>query len=271
LAILPGMHALALAGCYVISLRPVGQHAPLRRAAAACGARVLALSPWKLACRDDAATRRSLDGALGCACVIATSPAAVRAAATLRPLQRQRDQQWLAIGNGTVRALARAGIAGAIVPARVDSEGVLESPALRDIDGQGIGLVTAPGGRDLLEPRLRARGADVVRADVYARVPVRLSPHAIATLAGLDAPRWLALSSGGALERVLAPLPSAARERLLGARVVASSARLAGLARSLAFAAVTQARGPGPQDLLAAIIADASASMPGIAVAGPPP
>ena len=258
-----------LDGCYVISLRPVGQHAPLRRAAAARGARVLALSPWKLARRDDAATRQALDDALGCARIIATSPAAVRAAAALRPLQRQRDQQWLAIGNGTARALARAGIDGAIVPARVDSEGVLESLELRDSDGQRIGLVTAPGGRDLIAPHLRARGVDVVRADVYARVPIRLWPRAIATLAGLDAPRWLALSSGGALELVLAQLPPAARERLLGARVVASSPRLAGLARSLAFAAVTQACGPGPQDLLAAIVADASASMPGIAVAGP--
>src|SRR3546814_9894190 len=39
----------ALAGCYVISLRPVGGHAAIRRAAATLGARVLALSPWKLA------------------------------------------------------------------------------------------------------------------------------------------------------------------------------------------------------------------------------
>ena len=260
----------ALDGCYVISLRPAGQHATLRRAAAARGARVLALSPWTLAGRDDAETRRALDAALGGACVIATSPAAVNAAASLRPLQRQRDQQWFAIGDGTARALVCAGIDGAIVPARVDSEGVLEALELRDIGGQRIGLLTAPGGRDLIEPRLRARGVDVVRADVYARVPIRLSSRAIATLAGLDAPRWLALSSGGALEHVLAQLPSSARERLLAARVAASSARLAGLARSLGFAAVTQARGPGPHDLLAAIVADASASMRGIAIAGPP-
>jgi uroporphyrinogen-III synthase len=216
----------ALDGCYVISLRPAGQHATLRRAAAARGARVLALSPWKPAGRGDAQTRRALNAARG--------------------------------------------IDGAIVPARVDSEGVLEALELRDVGAQRIGLLTAPGGRDLIEPRLRARGVDVARADVYARVPIPLSSRAVATLAGLDAPRWLALSSGGALEHVLAQLPTSARERLLAARVAASSARLAGLARSLGFAAVTQARGPGPQDLLAAIVADASASMRGIAIAGPP-
>jgi uroporphyrinogen-III synthase len=56
-----------LAGCYVISLRPAGQHEPLRRAAARHGARVLALSPWRLAPRDDAATRAALETALACA------------------------------------------------------------------------------------------------------------------------------------------------------------------------------------------------------------
>src|SRR3546814_19390365 len=45
----------ALAGCYVISLRPVGGHAAIRRAAATLGATVLALSPWQLALRDDRA------------------------------------------------------------------------------------------------------------------------------------------------------------------------------------------------------------------------
>ena len=35
-----------LSGCYVISLRPVGGHGAVRRAAARLGARTLALSPW---------------------------------------------------------------------------------------------------------------------------------------------------------------------------------------------------------------------------------
>src|SRR3546814_18462020 len=50
----------ALAGCYVISLRPVGGHAALRLAAATLGARVLALSPCKLELRADRAQRANL-------------------------------------------------------------------------------------------------------------------------------------------------------------------------------------------------------------------
>src|SRR5690606_11964830 len=110
--------AAALSGCYVISLRPVGQHAAIRRAAAAHGARVLALSPWKLQRRDDAATRADLRAALTAARVLATSPAAVRAAHALRPLHARRGQRWFAVGAGTAAALRRAGIDGVLAPAR---------------------------------------------------------------------------------------------------------------------------------------------------------
>ena len=70
----------------MLSLRPVAQHAPLRRAAAMHGARVLALSPWRLQALDDDATRADLRAALACDRVVFTSPAAVRAAARLQEL-----------------------------------------------------------------------------------------------------------------------------------------------------------------------------------------
>ncbi|HEY1137697.1 MAG TPA: hypothetical protein VGE64_09420, partial [Xanthomonadaceae bacterium] len=65
----------------VVSLRPANDHAAMRRAAAAHGLRVLALSPWRIAIRDDDDTCRQLRAALAADRVIATSPAAVRAAA----------------------------------------------------------------------------------------------------------------------------------------------------------------------------------------------
>ncbi|HYM85511.1 MAG TPA: uroporphyrinogen-III synthase, partial [Pseudoxanthomonas sp.] len=47
-------------GWYVISLRPQGGHEPLRRAAAAQGARLIALSPWRLRLRSDEQVRDAL-------------------------------------------------------------------------------------------------------------------------------------------------------------------------------------------------------------------
>ena len=89
----------------LISLRPRGQHAPLRRAAQAAGATVVALSPWALQVRDDDASRAQLARALAAQRVVFSSPAAVHAAARLLPLDAARAGIWLAVGAGTAAAL----------------------------------------------------------------------------------------------------------------------------------------------------------------------
>ncbi|MFT4257320.1 MAG: uroporphyrinogen-III synthase [Pseudoxanthomonas sp.] len=234
---------------YVISLRPQGGHAALRAAVARHGGRVLALSPWRLRARDDAETRDDLRAALACEKIVFTSPAAVRGATLLAPLRRRRGQRWLAVGDGTAAALAHAGIDAAITPARKDSEGLLAMPALQGLHGASIGLVTAPGGRDLLAETLRQRGAVLRRADVYAREPLPLSPRALQRLQRLRARACLALSSGEALTLTLAQLPDQAKAKLLRAGVVAASERLAEQAREAGFARVFRADGPQPAQL----------------------
>lgn len=244
----------ALRGCYVISLRPVGGHAALRRAAAAHGARVLALSPWRIETRHDAGTRTRLREALSADAVLFTSPAAVAAAATLAALRPRRGQPWLAVGAGTAAALQRAGVRTVQAPARMDSEGVLALPALQAVRGQRIALVTAPGGRGLIAAELARRGATVLRADVYARVPVAPAPRAVARLQALASPLLLALSSGEALQHVLDRLPEAALAKLRRARVLAASERLAAQARAAGFTDLRVATDARPAALLAAAL-----------------
>lgn len=239
-------------GWYVISLRPRGEHAPLRRAAARAGAGVVALSPWRLRMRSDDATRQALVEALHAPRVLFTSPVAVRAARALSPLQAREGQQWFAVGAGTAAALRRAGVAQVQAPARMDSEGLLSLPGLsRDVGGD-LGFVTAPGGRGVLVPELQARGFRVLRVDVYEREPVPLPPRAIAQLMAADAPLKLALSSAEALQLAMAALPDAARERLRLAQVLAASERLAELARGHGFDDIVVARSARPADLVAA-------------------
>jgi uroporphyrinogen-III synthase len=244
------------AGCYVISLRPRGEHAALRRAAAQRGLQVVALSPWRLVLLDDPAARQALRAALDADVAVFTSPAAVRAARALQRLRARRGQAWCAVGTGTAAALRRAGIARVEVPVRMDSEGLLALPALREVAGRTVGVVTAPGGRDRLVPALQAREARVRRADVYRREPLPPSPRAVAALRALDGAAWLALSSGEALAHVLAQLPADAAAVLRRAHVVAASERLAELARDQGFAHVVRASGPRPRDLIAAVQAE---------------
>ena len=234
----------------MISLRPQGGHAGLRAAAARHGARLLALSPWKLVARDDANARTALRAALAAPRVIFTSPAAVRFAARLAPLKCRRGQCWLAVGAATAAALRRAGVDAVLAPRRMDSEGLLALAELQELHGIDVGLVTAPDGRDLLAPSLRQRGARLLRADVYARVPVAPGAAAVRRLLQLDAPACLALSSGAALDAVLAALPAPARVRLLQQSVVAASERLAAHACAAGFRRPGLAAGPRPAQLL---------------------
>lgn len=234
-----------------MSLRPRGQHASLRAAAARAGAHLLAVSPLAIAPLGDAETRRALDAALTADLLLWTSPNAVRAAAMLLPLAPRRRQPWLAVGAGTQRALARAGIA-ADAPVRMDSEGLLALPALADVRGRQIGLITAPGGRGLLAPALAARGARVLRANVYARQPIPLSARQRAALElALRQPArvLLAVSSGEALAALLAQVDAATLRRVA---VVAASTRLAEAARATGFSRIATATSARPAALLQA-------------------
>ena len=240
-----------LSGTTIISLRPAGAHEAMRRAAESRGARLLPLSPWRLQPREDVRTRAALAAALGAPRVLFTSPMAVAAAARLERLRPDTDGIWLAVGQGTAATLREAGVA-AVAPARMDSEGLLALPQLQHVDGLAVGLVTAPGGRGELAPALQRRGAHVLRADVYERVPVPLSAQALEALRALEGPAWLALSSGAALDTLLAALAPEDADRLRRAAVVAASDRLAALAHARGFGRIVVAASALPEDLLAA-------------------
>lgn len=240
---------------YVISLRPTGQHGPVRRAAAAHGAGVLALSPWSIEPVDTPQARQALAAALSAPVVVFTSPAAANAAAALAPLRRQPGQDWLGVGSGTAGALRRAGVDGVESPERMDSEGLLAMPALQRLAGRRLGLVTAPGGRGTLVPAFEARGAQVIRADVYQRVPRRVSRRQLERLRSLGAPAVVAVSSGEALQRIVADVDAASLARLRALPVVVASDRLGALAGELGFGQVHRAASARPADMVSAAAA----------------
>ncbi len=246
----------------LVSLRPRGQHAPLRRAAQACGARVLALSPWALRVREDSASRAQLQRALNAQRVVFSSPAAGHAAARLLPLHGPHPGIWLAVGAGTAAALRARGAEPVVAPARMDSEGLQALPELADLRGLDAGLVTAPGGRGIIASTLVERGARLLRADVYQRIALPLPPRALQRLRHSPRPWVLALSSGEALALLLAGVPQDLQAPLRQAIVVAASARLAEQAQAAGFAQVRLADGPLPRQLAQAAHAAIITSAP---------
>ena len=239
-------------GWYVISLRPQGGHESLRRAAAAQGAGLIALSPWRIQPRTDEPARQALRTALAASRVVFTSPAAVKATAALLPLRRIAAQEWIAVGGGTARALRRVGIEEVVSPSRMDSEGLLALPALQEVSGHTVALITAPGGRDALSRTLTQRGAHLLRADVYAREPVRLSARSLHKLLTLEVPAVVLISSQGALRQVLETAPASAAKALRALPAVAASVRLQEMARQAGFAEPFLSEGPLPAQLIAA-------------------
>lgn len=236
----------------VVSLRPAGDHAPMRRAAAALGWRVVALSPWRIATRDDDGTLAALSQALRADLIVVTSPAAVRAARAHGALHAPHARAWCAVGTATAAALRRAGVAHVQVPARMDSEGLLALDVLQDVRGRTVGVLTAPGGRDRIAPALRERGARVVRADVYAREPIAPTTRTLAALRATPSGWLVPVSSAEALERTLSALPDDLAARLRAATVLAASDRIATIARTLGCTDIRVAGGPRPAQLLAA-------------------
>ena len=240
-----------LAGWYVISLRPLNQHAGVRRAAMRAGARAFALSTLRLRPLD---AKPALRAALTCPRVIVSSPAAVRLADAQLPLSRRRGQRWFALGAGSAAALQRRGIDGVRIPvAGSDSEALLAHPDLQDVRGQTVGLLTAPGGRGLLADRLRARGAQMRIAEVYQRESVPIAPARLRALAALRGNLAVLLTSREAFDPLWQSLAPALRKRLVGQPCIVASDRLAALARSLGFKKVLRASDARPSSLVAAL------------------
>ncbi len=247
---------LPLQGWYVISLRPPGQHAALRAQATRLGARTFALSTLRLSPLPAGA---SLADALHCPRVIVTSPAAVRFAQAQRRLRQRAGQHWFAPGAGTAAELREAGIERVHHPVRgAGSEALLDEPLLQRLEGARVGLVTAPGGRDLLADQLRERGASLCVAHVYQREALRPPPARLQALAALPAKSALLVSSGEALASLWQSLDVRGRARLCKRPCVVASPRLAAQARALGWRETLHAEDARPEHLLAALAAHAS-------------
>ena len=170
------------------------------------------------------------------------------AALVLRP-----ETLVFAVGSGTATALARHGIRAIAPPAdAMHSDGVLALPHWQHLEGV-IGLVTAPGGRGVIAAGLLRRGLQLMRAEVYQRLPPRPDARHLRELLASTAPRAVLVSSGEALDGIRAALPAQAHARLLDSVAIVSSPRLADMARSHGFTGVVTAPSPTAAAMLGAL------------------
>jgi uroporphyrinogen-III synthase len=172
----------ALHGVGVLVTRPEQQAMPLCRLLENQGATTLRLPAVEI---KPIGNRRETAARLGTLgdfdVIIFASTNAVRFGHSL--LDQQRDLTLAAMGPATARALNQAGYRVAVQPAgNFDSESLLKHPRLEHLAGHRILIIKGRNGRPFLEQQLALRGAQVVTADVYERVPATPSQAALETL-----------------------------------------------------------------------------------------
>lgn len=164
-----------LAGRTIVVTRPQAQAAPLAEAIVAAGGTPLIFPLLEIApAADPAPLAAAADRLADYAFAIFISPNAVEHAlpALLAAGHWPVGVRPVAIGQGTVRALAAHGVSPCLAPTgRFDSEALLDLPELaaERVVGRRIAIFRGDGGRELLADTLRERGATVDCIPCYCR------------------------------------------------------------------------------------------------------
>ncbi|MEJ2256895.1 MAG: uroporphyrinogen-III synthase [Woeseiaceae bacterium] len=164
------------------------------------------------------------------------------------------------IGPATARAVAHAGRVVDVQPADgFDSEHLLAEERLQNVDGQRIRIIRGGEGRELLANELQQRGATVEYLSVYERRLPEAKPE---MLADLEA-RWregrinvVTVMSVASLDHLVRLLPAWCLQRLEDTPLVTPAGRvIKEMLRRYPASRPVQARGPGAEDMVQAIIA----------------
>jgi len=242
--------ASQLVGCTVVITRPAGTATALASKVRALGGTPLLLPGLSLRAAPDPQHARTQwlqvqhDDVL-----IFTSPAAVRYALALAPMQKVHGAV-VAVGRATARALQRHGVHAQTPALRQDSEGVLALPPLQHPRGKRVALLAAPGGRGLIQQQLAERGARLREVHVYRRAASRLTRRHHQAVQRLPAASCILLSSAEALQNLQGQLSATAWVRLCQAIAVVSSERIAAAARAAGFLRIHRAASANQADLL---------------------
>jgi len=161
-----------LAGKGIVVTRPARQAGPLAGLIRAAGGNPILFPVIEIVALDDRQPLLALIDRLDQFDIaIFISPNAVSQALDLILSRRTLPPhlELAAMGRASVRELKRFGLTRAIVPARFDSEALLELPQMLDVAGKRIVIFRGDRGRELLGDTLVARGARVEYAECYRR------------------------------------------------------------------------------------------------------
>lgn len=252
-----------LEGIGVLVTRPAHQAGPLCERIEAAGGRAVRFPLLTIHDSGDTPQVNALLAQLGDYHIaIFVSPNAVHFG--LDAIERHgglpEQLQLAAVGQGSARELQRrTGHPPDLVPTeRFDSEGLLALQGLQQVAGKRILILRGNGGRELLAQTLRERGARVDYAEVYRRE----RPSAAAA-----EPDWLektdiiTLTSGEALENLVALTPAAEQSMLLSKPLVVVSDRTTARAQALGFRHAARVAARADDDAILEAVVELAAAL----------
>ena len=228
-----------LGGRNIVVTRPAEQAAGLIRALRDAGANPIEYPLLRIEPVDANAVVESAKPALsGAGIAVFVSPNAVRHG--LLPLRAAglwpSGIEVYAVGQGTVRALAAAGLGDVRSPSEgFDSEALLALPELAPacLAGRTAVLFKGEGGRPLLAESMAARGALVHPINCYRRLPPDAPPEALFDLADQGALDAIIVTSSEALAHLDGVFGVQHHDVLRDTLLVATHHRIAGAARNI--------------------------------------
>lgn len=159
-----------------------------------------------------------------------------------------------AVGKGTLRALAKHGLANVIAPeGGADSEALLDTAPLQRIGAQRILIVRGEGGREWLAGTLRQRGAEVSYAECYRRVRPDADPVTLLERWRQGGIAAVTVTSSESLENLYAMLGTDGQALLESTPMFAIHPRIAAAASARGVKQAVVA-GPGDEALLQGLI-----------------
>lgn len=202
---------------------------------------------------DSQAFQRAIQSVFGQDWLIFISPQAVYASvAAIRSAWPQLPSQvkFAAVGAGTAKALEDAGYNVALCPGEWNSEGLLNQPELKSVQGKKIAIIRGVGGRELLTETLALRGAEITPLIAYQRLLPNIDVHPYLALLEKKKVDVVVCSSFEGVQNFKKLFASTGWSTIQQIPLIVVSERIKMLARNLDFQTIWVARNASHEAVL---------------------
>ncbi len=152
-----------------------------------------------------------------------------------------KGPNWIAIGEATADQLQEYGVCAIAGGPQMTSESLLAHPVLQGVAGRRVLIVKGEGGRVSLRNELMERGAKVEELSCYRRSPPLMAAGELGKKLALWQPQLVLISSGEALENMLALLSPQESTKLAFVPLIVPSGRVEQIAINRGFTNVRSA------------------------------